>query len=208
MIISHKHKFIFIKTNKTAGTSIEIALSKFCGPEDIITPISIEDEDIRQKLGYRGPQNYGNFYNHISAKEIKENINENIWQEYFKFCVERNPWDRFISFYYFRNSKEPRTELNSYIDDPIVNNLKKYGYYNYTINDKVVVDKVCLYENLKEDLREVSKLLGLTTMPELPNAKGGFRKDRRHYREVLDLTTKDKIAKIFSQEIDLFSYKF
>jgi len=58
MIISHEHKFIFIKTNKTAGTSIEIALSKYCGSNDIITPISDEDEEIRRQLGYRGPQNY------------------------------------------------------------------------------------------------------------------------------------------------------
>jgi hypothetical protein len=33
MILSHEHKFIFIKTNKTAGPSIEITLSKHCEPE-------------------------------------------------------------------------------------------------------------------------------------------------------------------------------
>ena len=57
MIISHKHKFIFLKTVKTAGTSIEIALSKYCGPDDIITPASPEDEITRSELGYPGPQN-------------------------------------------------------------------------------------------------------------------------------------------------------
>jgi hypothetical protein len=31
MIISPAHRFIFIKTRKTAGTSMEIALAKFCG---------------------------------------------------------------------------------------------------------------------------------------------------------------------------------
>ena len=50
MILSHRYRYLFLKTNKTAGTSIEIALSKFCGPDDIITPISPEDEAIRRRL--------------------------------------------------------------------------------------------------------------------------------------------------------------
>jgi hypothetical protein len=44
MILSHEHKFIFLRTKKTAGTSIELALSDLCGPDDIITPLTGEDE--------------------------------------------------------------------------------------------------------------------------------------------------------------------
>ena len=47
MIVSHSRKFIFLKTRKTAGTSLEIALSKYCGPEDILAPINF-DEGMRQ----------------------------------------------------------------------------------------------------------------------------------------------------------------
>lgn len=57
MIFSHKHKFIFIKGRKVAGTSIEIALSPHCGPQDILTPISPADELARLALGGQ-PQNY------------------------------------------------------------------------------------------------------------------------------------------------------
>ena len=49
MIVSHKHKFIFIKTNKTAGTSVEIALSNSAVDEDIITRIS-PDRRIHSKI--------------------------------------------------------------------------------------------------------------------------------------------------------------
>ena len=38
MIASFSCRFIFLKTRKTAGTSVELALSPACGPEDIVTP--------------------------------------------------------------------------------------------------------------------------------------------------------------------------
>lgn len=59
MIFSRLHNFLFIKGRKVAGTSVEVALSKICGPEDIITPIMAIDERKRLELGYRHAQNYG-----------------------------------------------------------------------------------------------------------------------------------------------------
>jgi hypothetical protein len=57
MILSHKHRFIFIKGMKVAGTSAEIALSQICGPDDIVTPITRFDE--RERIAKGGePRNY------------------------------------------------------------------------------------------------------------------------------------------------------
>ncbi|MBV8798621.1 MAG: hypothetical protein JOY77_09675 [Alphaproteobacteria bacterium] len=44
MIISYLHKFVFIKTRKTAGSSMEIALASHAGPDDIVTPLGFAEE--------------------------------------------------------------------------------------------------------------------------------------------------------------------
>jgi hypothetical protein len=52
MIVSHSRRFIFIKTRKVAGTSVELFLSQLCSQEDIITPLGV-DEVLRPGMGAR-----------------------------------------------------------------------------------------------------------------------------------------------------------
>jgi len=51
VILSRKHQFIFIKTNKTAGAPIELALSRHCGDDDTITPLLPDDCPSSKHLG-------------------------------------------------------------------------------------------------------------------------------------------------------------
>ena len=102
MIVSHQHRFIFLKTDKTAGTSIEIALSKHWGPRDTITRmLAPADEALRKALGYRGPQHYVLkndgvrklvFSPHVPAHVARQYF-PSAWEKYFKFAVVRNPWE-------------------------------------------------------------------------------------------------------------------
>ena len=59
MIFSELHNFLFLKGRKVASTSFEVALSKICGADDVITPITPVDERHRINLGYRHAQNFG-----------------------------------------------------------------------------------------------------------------------------------------------------
>ena len=113
MILSLKHRFIFIKGRKVGGTSVEMALSKICGPEDIITPITPIDEKTRLRNKSKC-QNYSDslrketdyldfiknlstsklgsikipkekFYNHMSLNEVAERFTACSLDNFFIF---------------------------------------------------------------------------------------------------------------------------
>ena len=230
MIISHKYKFIFLKTNKTAGSSIEIALSEHCATNDIITPLGPEEIKIKEDLGCRGAQNYYSpiweygfqdllkymsqgkkkvrFYNHITAREVRAHLGEQVWDSYFKFCFERNPWDRIISHYYWNYRSEPRPSISDYIKSrrPLI--LKQRGYDLYTIDGNIAVDKVCRFENMSEELEVIRRQLGIPEKLELPRTKSVTRKDKRSYREILSVEDRDYISELFRDEINIFRYEY
>ena len=231
MIISHKYKYIFIKTAKTAGTSIEIALSRYCGRGDVITRCGPLDEITRREFGGRSPQNYWTpfsayrrkdirrflregkrrrwYYNHIPARLIKDRVGEHIWRNYFKFCFERNPFDRMISYYYFyyRKQTQPEVSLEDFIASDAPDRLHRSGFGLFSVDGVVAVDRVCLYEDLEAELEDVRLLLVMPEPLELPHAKSGTRTDRRDYRDVLSDEEMEKIAEICRPEMELCRYE-
>jgi hypothetical protein len=229
MIINHRYKFIYIKTRKTAGTSLEIALSKFCDQNDVITPISKEDEITRQELGYRGPQNYKvpikyyskidllrlkkkgtakEFYKHSNANFIKKNVLPEVWDQYFKFTFERNPFDKALSFYFFEMKLENLNLeldyfLNSYAQIPRLSN-----WHMYTINDHPVCDYIGKYEQLDEGLDFLQEKLKLPDEINMPNAKGNFRTNREPYQSIISDSGRERIETVCAKEMVTFGYQW
>lgn len=238
MIVSHRHRFIFLKTGKTAGTSVEIALSGLCGPEDVITPIVPEDEAVRTGMGCRGPQHWvlpvsawtgadwirvlrrptrpgkarPKFYHHMPAAEAAPRLGSGgkggVWDSYFKFCFARNPWDRAVSMYDWRYRDTARPSMREFLFSPAAERLRDGSWGLYTIDGRVAVDRVCRFEFLESDLRGVLDGLGVTDEVRLPVTKAGTRRDRRPYWELFDDACRERVAELCAAEIGLMGYRF
>jgi hypothetical protein len=202
VIISHKYRFIFVKTLKTAGTSIEFFLSQHCGPEDVVTPILPHIEPHR-------PRNDEGFFNHIPAAAIRDRVGPDVWRTYFKFCVERNPWDKTLSYYHMINGREGGgLSFREYLrrNDFPTNHPK---YTEPGNPNRVIVDRVLLYERLAVDLRDVFHHLGVPFSGSLGvNAKSEYRTDRRPYREVYTRLQAELVGRVFAPERILHGYTF
>jgi len=222
MIISHSRRFIFIKTKKTASSSLEAALGKYCSQEDILTPLSAKEEEYRKRKFALGAQNRRlpvtkwkgrdflrflkgkkvGFYNHMAAERCREYLPDYIWNGYYKFCFERNPFEKVISYIYFKHAQELNADngkdINTYVTDRLMETIKRGGYELYTSGGKVIVDRIYRYEDMEDALKDLAQRLNLPEIPILPRMKSGFRKDRKPWHEVLEPQNVRRIRECFS----------
>lgn len=214
MIVSHQHKFIFIKTKKTAGTSLEISLSGICGPRDVITPITPADELIRKEMGHRGPQNFRNdgfnYFNHMAAMDVRQALGKDVWNTYFKFCFERNPWDKVISWYYWEIGQGRQMTFDEFMRSGHFTLVGGPGGFDLYTDERqeIIVDRVYLYENLRESLSDLARRFNVEAIPRMPMAKSGYRKDRKPYSDAYSDFHRTLVQRAFQREIGLFNYRF
>ena len=99
--------YVFIHVPKNAGTSIRRALKEGLGGQWFKDP-----------------------HTHASAQQIAESkafeLTGKTWDDMWKFCVFRNPWDRVVSMFHFatRTNKKIRKGLSKE-DEPKASELRK-----------------------------------------------------------------------------------
>lgn len=228
VLLSHKHKFIFIKTRKTGGSSTEMALARYCGPDDVITDqkeyhtgvsdLSAQNErlpysewslgaKIKKLTGRPLPARGTGFYQHMMARNARKLIPPDIWNNYFKFTIERNPWDRQVSQYHwrYRNTEDPPA-FRTFIMSPFRRKITR-NWRMYTEADKLIVDTVIMHHDLQTGLESVLARLGIDGPVDLPTAKSGFRK-QRDYRAYYDDDTRQMVGMWYTKEISEFGFQF
>ncbi|QSR30982.1 hypothetical protein CFI00_10825 [Nocardioides sp. S5] len=207
MIASHRHRFVFVKTRKTAGTSLEIALSRHCGPDDVVTRISPQDEVLRAAAGGVGPQNDDTdprSYAHMGARRVIEMIGRETWDAYFTFAVERNPFDVVASSYRYSARKATFTKsFAEFVRTPRRIKRLALNQQLYRLGGQVVVDEVYRYEDLPAAVADISARLGIEL--DVPHVKQG---SGPHYRELYGPGDAEIVAERFARTIREFGYAF
>lgn len=218
MIVSHRHKFIFIHLGRTGGRSLTKALAAHCGPEDIIT----------RGAGIPAQNNKG-FTRHDTALQIRDGIGREAFDSYFKFCIERNPWDKIISRYWDYAGRHGRSfykriplyltgkplSFKTWFDLRIAQGLVfGLGHYRfprhfqcYTENDRPIVDFIGRYEHLSDHLAVLSDRLGFRVAME-EQVGTAYHRERKPYTELFDARMRRIVDKHFAKDLAFLGYRF
>jgi hypothetical protein len=230
MLVSHRKRFIYTKTLKTAGTSVESYFEPYCMPENAWAFAHERDEYVGETgiVGYRGPDPTGKtWFNHMSAEVIRRQLGPARWAAYFKFCVIRDPFDKLVSAFHFfeqegaalRGLSGLRLRIRRWIRDrryPTTEErfrawVREGGSVDdrdtYTIQGEICVDYAIRYEDLTAGVQHVCEVLELAFEPaRLPRLKTGIRPAGLALRDYYDARTVALVAERYGFEFKHFGY--
>lgn len=203
MIISHKYKFIYFKQKKVAGSSTETLLSNMCCDHDVVT------RNDKSEVAIKLSRNDKGFRPHISPNQVKKKIGNTKFNNYFKFITVRNPYDRAVSWYWWREgwwSKNPLSFKDWMLSEKC-KLLERFSDWIF-IDSKCVIDDYIRFENLKKDTIRITKKWFDISHVSYPKLKTSQRLCDKHYTEYYDSETKKIVEEKYKKDIEYFGYEF
>jgi hypothetical protein len=205
VIISFRRNFIFIRTRKTASSTIETVLRQSLDPSDICV--------LKGTLSYPNGEvarlpHKGTVAGHMKAKHIAKLVAEPFWTTCYKFTAERHPYEKAVSlaYYAFVTERNEQGDFAEFLDFTV-----NRGFYrtfdHYTIQGKVVVNGFIRHESLVADLRRIGRRVGFSVPEALPHKRSRFRRDQRPAHEILSENQKREVFERCREEFELFGYK-
>ncbi len=174
-IVSFAHGFVFVKTHKTAGTSLEVHLAAQCGPDDVVTPINPPSSS-HEPRNYRRADGTS-FANHMSAARLRACLPE-FYDSAYTFCFERHPVDKCLSHFamLLNSPAHDKADKPTCWDEYLEQGRFPLDDQQY-LDDSgfLLVDRVYHYERLDEALDDLQTRVGVGRGPLGVREKGGFR---------------------------------
>jgi hypothetical protein len=217
MLLSLKHRFLFVHIAKTGGTSVRGALQGLRWRDPWYWPgflCSRLSHLSGHRIGTKLPR-------HAKIVAAKEVLPREFFDQLFKFAFVRNPWDLQVSSFHHIRRERPRY-LGGHRDfegflrwklDPdrpyqyhLDTSIELQSDYLIDLHGEIVVDFIGRYERLQTDFAEACRRIGIP-QPALPHERRATDR-KKDYRSYYSDGTAELVAEHFRKDIDLLGYDF
>lgn len=198
-MISDSLKLIFMHIPKTAGSSVTYFLRNYANENVELAKsrlgpgkgVSVNDSETGQNV------------KHIPLHKLLKKNPE--YQDYFKFTVVRNPYDRVMSYYFWhKGNRKCKKEFDK---DDFKRFVRQLGDFqsNYIYDPEtgeLLVDKIVKFESLVTGLSSIPRLsrFNFSNLPKLNVSRNEFQ---RFY----DNELKDLVWTKFKKDFELLGYQ-
>jgi len=211
VLISNRHKFIFIHVPKTAGLSIGRALEPYSdnqprqGFRRLMShlPLPERETDVAFRL-------------HVTARWARMKLPPEVFESYCKFAVVRNPYDRAVSLYHFLSQRPEnrnyervsRLSFKGFLDElasrrRLLRDPTQLAFVSDGEGGSLA-NRTLRFESLAVDFHDLCRALGLPSNVGLPTRNVSDHKPYREY--YADDYNRRAVAEIFAADFKAFGY--
>jgi hypothetical protein len=217
MVLSLKHRFLFVHIAKTGGTSVRRTLQGLRWRDPWYWPMLLCSRFSHlsgHRIGTKLPR-------HAKIVAAKELLPREFFDELFKFAFVRNPWDLQVSSFHHIRRERPQY-LGGHDDfegflrwklDPdrpyqyhLDTSIELQSDYLIDLHGELAVDFIGRYERLEDDFATACRRIGIP-QPALAHKRKATDR-RRDYRSYYDDETAELVARHFRRDIELLKYGF
>jgi hypothetical protein len=206
MIISFKHKFVFVAVPKTGTHAVRQALRAHLALEDI-EQVGLF---VQKKLPI--PDLAALQHGHISLQQLRPHLPAEQFDNFFKFAFVRNPFDRFVSYCSFMTRfkgeflANPRDVMAYFLQNPPRQHVLFWpqSYFISGPAGELLTDYVGRVEEMQRSYNKIARRIGIPSA-ELERVNTSNRDDYRSYYTPLLV---DGVTRLYARDLELFGYEF
>lgn len=208
MIISNRHRFVFVAVPKTGTHSVRQALRDHLSPDDL------EQAGLFVNKRFPMEELAAIRHGHLSLRQVRPHMGEQAFASYLKFAFVRNPFDRFVSYCAFMTrqtnafARLPRQVMHEILFQvrPIDHVLFKPQYELLVDDDgALLADEVGRVEQLQESYDRICARIGI---PSRTLDRVNATAPRGDYRRFYDDKLIEGVADLYRRDLELFGYGF
>jgi hypothetical protein len=206
MLLSRKHRFIFIHIYKTAGSSIKSVMRPLAAD-----PWQIYASAILRRIGISA-LSIQPLPAHSKAIDVVRFLGPQEFAKYFSFAIVRNPWDWQVSLYHYMRKERTHHQhslarqfanFEEYIEWRCSEDVRyQLDFVDSPAGDQLV-DYVGKLETIDQDFAYICNRLGIEA--ELPRLNVS---NTTPWRSFYNTRTRNLVSDAFLPDIERFGYRF
>ncbi len=199
MIISHAHKYVFLRTRKTASSSTALYLM-----QNLFEEGDISIRDLRPQYDHPAPTIYDDSSTYYTLKYILDSglIDEN----YEIYATLRDPYERIVSRVFYKGDVKDVFAAQKVLSKGYVDEVDRDNPQSaYILHNGSICVNIIDYRNLKEELRRILTKHGVVEKLPLQYLKSGVRPSWANVNTIVTPSIRKRIDEVFAEDVKLWN---